>query len=116
MRVWCKPCTRVVWCRWTSASICCELRGSARIWGWEEGDSLLLPQDTWLSPHLWFPWLLPGDSSSASAPGVPSHQGCFPPRRAAHCQGNLFRKENKQMPARWQCATCEELGLASHLP
>lgn len=55
MRVWCKPCTRVVWCRWTSASICCELRGSARIWGREEGDSLLLPQDIWLSPHLWFP-------------------------------------------------------------
>lgn len=77
---------------------------------------LLLPRDTRLSPHLWFPWLVPGDTSSALDPGVPSRQGCFPPSRAAHCQGNLIHKKNKQMSARWQCATCEELGLASHLP
>lgn len=38
--VWYKACRRVVWCPWTSASICCELRGPAGIWGWEGGDLL----------------------------------------------------------------------------
>lgn len=83
----------------------CELRGAGRSLG--RGNSLLLPRDPWVPPHLWLPWLVPCDSSSSL--------GCFPPLRAAQCQGNLVCKENKQMPARWQCATCEELALASHL-
>ena len=80
------------------------------------GDSLLLPQDTRLSPRPWLPWLVAGDGSGALSPGVPSHEGCFSLSRTAHCQGNLVHKKNKQMPARWQCATCEELGLASPRP
>lgn len=56
MCIWCR---RVVWCCWTS--VCCELRGPAGRLG--RGDSLLLPPDTRLSPHLWFPWLVPCDSS-----------------------------------------------------
>lgn len=76
-------------------------------------DSLLLPWDTQLSTSLWYPWLVLRDSSSALSP---RHQRCFPPNLAARCQGNSVHKRNKQMPARWQCATCEELGLASHIP
>lgn len=107
MCIWCR---RVVWCCWTS--VCCELRGPGRRLG--RGDLLLLPRDTWLSPHLWFPWLVPCDSSrSLGSPAT--RDASSAPNQAAQCQGNLVCKENKQMPARWQCATCEELALASHL-
>lgn len=62
-REMCAWCRRMVWCCWTR--VCCELRGTGRSLGMR--NSLLLPRDPWLSPHLWLPC---DSSSSLGSPGT----------------------------------------------
>lgn len=64
---------------------------SAVAWkGWEEEGSLLLFLVTQLSPQLWFPWPVTGNSSSALAYGVPTIGDASHPVRQHSAKGTCF--------------------------